>query len=192
MMDKSLARLNNYISQMADYSRRGVTSEISEINAQKLVEEIRSNFQFIKEAEKIRFTPNFDLKMPVFSDQLRLQMILNNLISNAIKYHYLNQDDPYVELSFFSNSREITIIVKDNGIGIKKKSLPLIFDKFQRVTENSEGTGIGLHIVKKAIDKLGGSITVESEVNQGTLFTVNLPNHLPNQEELLLEATRDN
>ena len=66
----------------------------------------------------------------------------------------------------------------DNGIGIEKDKLARIFEMFYRATEQSDGSGIGLYIVKNAVEKLGGSISVESKIGSGTIFTILLPNRL--------------
>ena len=66
----------------------------------------------------------------------------------------------------------------DNGIGIDESNLPRIFEMFYRATEQSDGSGIGLYIVKNAIEKLGGQITVASRFNQGTRFNIILPNRI--------------
>ena len=77
-----------------------------------------------------------------------------------------------------SDAQHTHITFADNGIGIEKDNLPKIFDMFYRATEQSNGSGIGLYIVKNTIEKLGGSIAVESEVGTGTTFTIILPNCL--------------
>jgi signal transduction histidine kinase len=74
--------------------------------------------------------------------------------------------------------REAFMEFSDNGIGIDPKSLTRIFEMFYRASGQSEGSGIGLYIVKNAIDKLGGHMQVESEMNKGTTFRITLPNRI--------------
>lgn len=103
-----------------------------------------------------------------------LQHIFSNLISNAVKY---SKVEPTVETEVKVDKNSITIIVSDNGIGIPKEELPLIFEPFYRGKESKfiSGTGLGLSIVKNSVDLLGGSIDVDSEPGKGTKFTVTLP-----------------
>ncbi len=103
-----------------------------------------------------------------------LQHIFSNLISNAVKY---SKVDPTVEIEVIVDKNSIKIVVSDNGIGISKEELPLIFEPFYRGKESKfiSGTGLGLSIVKNSVDLLGGSIDVDSEVGKGTKFTVTLP-----------------
>ncbi len=72
--------------------------------------------------------------------------------------------------------QKAVVTVEDNGEGIHKSKLQSIFDMFYRATDNNQGTGLGLYIVKNVVDKLDGKISVESEQNQSTKFTIELPN----------------
>jgi len=109
------------------------------------------------------------------SDQHSIDIILNNLIGNAIKYHKKAGDDLWVKVSLNSTREECIIIVEDNGSGIKKEHLPKLFDMFYRANSSQPGSGLGLYILKEALQKINGSIKVDSEVDFGTKFTVNLP-----------------
>jgi signal transduction histidine kinase len=75
-----------------------------------------------------------------------------------------------------SDQKEAEIIFKDNGIGIDTENLNHIFEMFYRASEQSDGSGLGLYIVKNAVDKLGGTIQVESTLGEGTEFKITLPN----------------
>ena len=70
----------------------------------------------------------------------------------------------------------MTISIEDNGKGISEKSLPKIFEMFYRASQDTEGTGLGLYIVKEALAKIKGSIEVKSELGKGSLFTIHLEN----------------
>ena len=76
------------------------------------------------------------------------------------------------------NYKTLTIIVEDNGEGIPPQKIEKIFDMFYRASRNSNGSGLGLYIVKEIVNKLGGTIDVESEVNKGTKFIVKIPSSL--------------
>ena len=108
------------------------------------------------------------------SDRNRLMTVLNNLISNSIKYRHPARN-PEVFVSVEMGKEFVTLKIRDNGIGIKDYHLGKILDMFYRTSDHSTGSGLGLYIVKETIKKLGGSIDVESEVNQGTQFIIHLP-----------------
>jgi len=105
-----------------------------------------------------------------------LKQVIVNLLENSIKY---TPATGKISLTCWSNNNQVKIAVKDSGIGIPAKDLPLIFDRFYRVdkarTRTAGGTGLGLAIVKFIIEMLAGHIEVESTVDAGTTFTITLP-----------------
>jgi signal transduction histidine kinase len=111
----------------------------------------------------------------VISDAYRLHIIISNLISNAIKYSDPLKQTKVIRLDVSANDSQVTLTLADNGVGIEPQILPRIFDMFYRGHAKSDGSGLGLYIVKEAVDKLGGSIQVTSEAGVGTTFTVSIP-----------------
>ncbi len=114
----------------------------------------------------------FDLKM----DNLHITNVFYNLLENSIKY---SSESPVINIETESDKKGITIRVEDNGIGIKQQHLRKIFDRFYRVPtgnlHNVKGFGLGLYYVKNIIEVHKGRISVQSEPNKGTVFTVFLP-----------------
>lgn len=109
-------------------------------------------------------------------DAFRLSVILNNLISNAVKYQRTEEPNPNVKLSAVVTEKEATIHIEDNGVGIIEEHLNKIFQIFFRSTDFKNGLGIGLYIVKEALTRIGGEIFVVSEYGKGTSFTLTIPN----------------
>lgn len=109
----------------------------------------------------------------ILSDKHYLNRILENIISNAIKYSYRGGN---VRIRVESNPADIKISVKDNGVGMDAESQRNLFSKYGQTsaqpTENESSTGLGLHIVKRLLDELGGTITCQSELGKGSEFTV--------------------
>lgn len=113
-----------------------------------------------------------------YSDPWRISEILRNLISNAIKYRKLDDTTPEITVKILVDHLRAEISFADNGIGIDETNLAKIFEMFYRATEQSDGSGIGLYIVKNAVDKLGGQITVASQLGFGTRFNIIVPNRI--------------
>jgi signal transduction histidine kinase len=113
-----------------------------------------------------------------YSDHWRVSEIFRNLISNAIKYRRPNSDDSEIVIRIRVDNLCADITFADNGIGIKDSSLKRIFEMFYRATEQGDGSGIGLYIVKNAVEKLGGQIKVASKPGEGTRFHILLPNRI--------------
>ncbi|MDH5474429.1 MAG: ATP-binding protein, partial [Cyclobacteriaceae bacterium] len=103
------------------------------------------------------------------TDPVRLNTILSNFISNSLKYRKENEVCK-IHLSAYKKDNRTIISVEDNGIGIEKVYLDKIFEMFFRANSNSEGSGLGLFIVKEAADKLNAEISVTSSVGKGSIF----------------------
>jgi hypothetical protein len=112
----------------------------------------------------------------IMADPTDMEIIFNNLVSNAVKY---NKTGGKAEIILDSNEKEVIIAFTDTGIGIKDSDRETLFDEFSRIrnekTRNISGSGLGLSIVKKVIELYNGEITVESKPDIGTTFTVRLP-----------------
>lgn len=120
----------------------------------------------------INFEPLENLPL-VSADKEKATWIVSNLISNAIRYSY---DNTTIDVKIFTKENKLIVSVKDSGIGIDPRYLPLIFDKYFRVPgTEKEGTGLGLAISKEFIEAMGGSIEVQSELGEGSEFAVSLP-----------------
>ncbi|HAA12056.1 MAG TPA: hypothetical protein DCE41_10300 [Cytophagales bacterium] len=137
-----------------------------------LLKDLRS----LEGAEMIKYNLSVDPKVQFRSDVWRLQIILRNLISNAIKYQNLDQEYPTVTISVKPWEGDgVRVSVKDNGPGIAKEYQDLIFDMFFKATDKPQGAGLGLFITKSVVEKLGGLIELESKTREGSEFTVFLP-----------------
>jgi len=109
-------------------------------------------------------------------DAFRLSVILNNLISNAVKYQKPTESTPKVIISVDVSKHEAAIVIEDNGVGIIEEHLNNIFKMFFRSNYTVTGLGIGLYIVKEALTRIGGEIFVSSIHGKGTRFVLNIPN----------------
>ncbi|MDB5230574.1 MAG: hybrid sensor histidine kinase/response regulator [Chitinophagaceae bacterium] len=130
---------------------------------------------------KIEFDISIDQQDIFKCDGFRLAVIMNNLISNAVKYQRPGESHPVVRLSVVSDTDFALIKIEDNGIGILEEHLNSIFKMFFRSTSNATGVGIGLYIVKEALARIGGDISVHSKFGEGTVFELKIPNQLTSQ-----------
>ncbi|UII28526.1 ATP-binding protein [Fulvivirga maritima] len=175
MMKERIDTLNQFIKDIIDYSRNSRLSlEKEEVSLNKLVSDALINIQYFEQSQKIRIEKQ-NLGIVFSVDKSRLKIILNNILTNAIKYHNVDQEDPNVFIGASVKDDMLQLEIRDNGIGIADELKEQIFDMFFRATESSEGSGLGLYIAKEMADKLGGSITVESEFGVGTRFVISIP-----------------
>jgi PAS domain S-box-containing protein len=178
MMHRSVIKLDDFIEEILQYSqnsRMEVTNEA--IPFEELVKEILESHKFSGEVTNLNIQTNILQQHPFISDKRRIIIVLSNIISNAIKYRDTSKgDDAFIKIHVQSNEQNALITVKDNGIGIDAKDHQKIFEMFYRATNYSTGSGIGMYIVKEALEKLNGKITIESALTEGTKFIIELPN----------------
>ncbi|HAP00286.1 MAG TPA: hypothetical protein DCQ93_00020 [Bacteroidetes bacterium] len=177
MMKTSVTNLDNTIKEILEYSKNTRTEvEISEMDLHSVTEEVLAGLQFMEGSDKVEKKLHFDMQVPFYSDVNRMKVILNNLISNAIKYRNTKIEDQFVEIDAIVNSEKAIITVRDNGIGINPDYRDKIFDMFFRATTQGSGSGLGLYILKETLAKVNGKISLETTPNIGSTFTIEIPN----------------
>jgi signal transduction histidine kinase len=177
MQTKTLFRLDSLIADTLDFLKnKRVELNYEPINFKELIESSLHDHSFSDNSGKIKRVVEIDQQGIFVSDKTRLNMVVSNLISNALKYHNKDQDNPYLKIIVSVTKKQAQLQVEDNGQGIDVKHLEHIFTMFYRANKTSGGSGIGLYIVKEAIEKLSGTIQIESTINKGTKFLIFIPN----------------
>lgn len=168
-------RMRNIILDLLEFSRVGrVSGEKNFINLNEIMEEVvKLQKQAIQESDAKIY---FDSLPVIISNKLLMLQVFQNLIGNALKYRKIDTP-PEIHVSFVDKTKYWQIAIKDNGIGIEKAYHDRVFVIFQRLHNKDEysGTGIGLAIVKKIINNLGGEIWLESEIGRGSTFYFTIP-----------------
>lgn len=134
------------------------------------------NFRDELRNKNIKTSAEINLHEPFISYPAMVKIIIENLVENAI--HFCGVEKPFIRLKTSQSGNYITIDVQDNGQGIPKEFQDQIFDMYFRANERSKGNGLGLYIVKKAVEKLEGSISLSSIPLVGTTFTIMLPREI--------------
>lgn len=177
MIERSADKLNDFVSNIINYYQNNQIEELMEvINSDMLIDEILSRYSHYESAERITFRKDISQPAEFRSDANRIRMVLNNLVSNAIRFSDPKKHESFIDLSVVVNKEKAVFRVTDNGIGIAPEILPGIFDMFFTHGDKRLGSGIGLYIARQAAQKLGGNISVSSEQNKGTRFTFEIPN----------------
>jgi signal transduction histidine kinase len=179
LLKSSIKKLDGFIMDILDYSRNSRQEvDREEIHFSDLLTDISNNLKFMgsDEQRKVDIKTNIRNGIAFYSDKTRINIILNNLISNSIRYQNPQIPDPLVEINVEVSEYAANILVKDNGIGIDRDNQEKVFNMFYRISSKSIGSGLGLYIVKEAIEKLNGSIELRSEIGKGTEFIIHLPN----------------
>ena len=179
LIRKSLLSLDSLIEEMNDFFRNDkIAVQRERIDVGKLIEEELSNLKTLMDENGITIASKVHHDAEFFSDLVRVRTVISNILSNAVKYYDPQKNGPFVNISVTINEDICIIKMEDNGIGIEPKFQEKIFDLFFRATDQSQGTGLGLFIVKDTIEKLRGKIEVTSEIGRGTTFTITIPNQI--------------
>lgn len=174
-----LLRLINDILDLAKIEAGRMTLDTEEVNLPALLDEIRVSHLALIHKKDIQLHMAVEpLGLTIQADPLRLNQILTNLISNAVKF----TEKGHVMVRVKQDNEEwMRIEVEDTGMGIDPENLEAIFEEFRQAdgssTRRAEGTGLGLAITRRLVQMHGGIITVESTVNKGSTFTIRLPIH---------------
>jgi signal transduction histidine kinase len=174
---KTILRLDGLITEILHYAKNKSTAlQYERIDLEPFIQNALHDHAFSYHSEKVKRIVEVSQSGFFETDKMRLNMVMNNLISNALKHHNTEQEHPYLKICVQATEKQANIEVSDNGQGIAQDHLNHIFTKFYRVNTKSSGSGFGLYIVKETVEKLGGTIRVESKMGVGTSFFIVIPN----------------
>lgn len=170
--------LDHFIGDVLSHSKNlKMEVGVEKVDFDAIIEQTFNDLNYLEGAKGINRIVKID-GIDFYSDPWRVAEIVRNLISNAIKYRKLDEEKSEIGIKINVDHLRAEIVFADNGIGIDEHNLAKVFEMFYRATEQSDGSGIGLYIVKNAVDKLSGQISVASRLMQGTRFSIILPNRI--------------
>jgi signal transduction histidine kinase len=176
-----LLTLINGILEITKIESGTVTLFKDRIDLSEFMAENRSDYMMPMDKDLILQWEFSDLPL-ITSDRMKLKQILTNLINNAIKF--TDHGRVTISAQMINLERTLEFKVADTGCGIPDELLPFIFDKFRQIdsttTRNHSGAGLGLYIVRTFVELLDGTISVQSRVGDGSVFTIHLPINVEN------------
>jgi len=179
LIKRSLLKLNSFIEEMNNFFRNEkLALQRERISVRSLIQDEINDMKNLYHADKVAIEVKVEEVSDFFSDMVRVKTVFTNILTNAIKYADPGKNDPFIKVTAKVGAEFCEIAVADNGIGIDTEHLEKIFDLFHRATSAAQGTGIGLFIVKDTIERLQGTIEVQSEIGRGTTFRIQIPNQL--------------
>lgn len=192
---KEASRLSDLINKFLDISKIEAGRSQIKKESMQLREVIDKVLDVsLHQAEKkgivltVKVAPNLPL---VFGDRNMLEQVVLNLFSNAVKY---SPENSAIEIRIKERDGDVLVEIEDSGYGISEKSLPRIFDKFYRVTDNDKvreisGTGLGLALVKEVVEIHNGTVSVKSKLQEGSTFSFTIPKYTGRHGEESFEET---
>ncbi|HEY0652194.1 MAG TPA: ATP-binding protein [Chryseosolibacter sp.] len=179
LIKQSLFKLDSLIEEMNNFFRNEkLAVQREKIDIRKLLNDAVSDLSALLQDSKIQISVKTEADHELYTDSVRLKTIVGNILSNAVKYFDARKAEPFIRINVFITEEICELRFTDNGIGIEPEYIEKIFDLFFRATAQAQGTGLGLFIVKDTVERLKGTIEVESTPGQGTTFIVNVPNQI--------------
>lgn len=175
MMEKSARQQDYFIKEILDQSRNSRLEVKSEpVLFEPLIEEAFEQLNYSNQnGGRLEKVIHVDQTEPFYCDKWRMKIILNNIISNSIRYK--NGKDPVIKINAKVDEKLLNLSIEDNGKGIGKEHLSNLGKMFYRATDDGAGSGLGLYIVKETVNKLKGSLAIESEEGHGTTVKFKIP-----------------
>ncbi|MCI5050618.1 MAG: PAS domain S-box protein [Rickettsiales bacterium] len=176
MASKSIAKLEVLVKDILALTQaKNEEEEASELDLYEMVQEAISKFTHMDHFDRLNIVPSVKCERPVFAKKGRVMAIIENLISNAIKYQDTEKPDSFIHISAKTESRWLLLTVEDNGLGIPKEKQGDMFGMFKRFhPKTSFGSGLGLYMLKKSAEVLKGTIEYE-DTGSGSRFTLKIP-----------------
>jgi signal transduction histidine kinase len=177
MIANSATQQDEFINEIIELSRNArLGIQKDRIKIKSLLNEVFDLHEHSNLKKTIIKNIEIDEQHPLITDKNRLKVILNNIISNSIRHS--NGHDPIIKVGVNISEKLAKITIEDNGKGIEKKHIKNIFRMFYRGTDVNAGSGLGLYIVKETVDKLSGTIAIDSTEKEGTSVALEIPNHM--------------
>lgn len=177
-IQRMLALINDFLS-VSKLETGTFATDLSKVNLPEFINTVIDEYTEAIEQKQLRLELNFEpINFEFESDPRLLHIIISNLISNAVKY---TVNEGQILINYKLENGRLLLEVADSGIGIPEEEMDQLFNKFFRASNaqnyRTEGTGLGIYIVKQSVEKLGGTVTPYSVLNEGTRFEVRLPIH---------------
>lgn len=176
-IEESIHKLDNFVRSMLNYGRASRAAQVAEpVDIEEIILQSLADVEYMPAYKRLRVMYDINLKSDiVISDKQRLSIIVSNIVSNAVKYADLEKEKCFLNIKVNSSADQVTMVFEDNGIGISEQYLSKVCDMFFRGTELSDGSGLGMYIVRQTVERLQGELIVLSEQNQGSCFTIHFP-----------------
>jgi PAS domain S-box-containing protein len=171
MMKQSIDRLEKTINELSEIAKLQKEKENQEdVSFQEMYEEVYHDLEHLINKTGAEVHTDFQ-QGQIYYPPKHLRSVLYNLLSNAVKYTAPKRK-PLIRLSTYAKNERACLTVADNGLGLDKRQQAKLFQMFTRIHTHVEGTGVGLYMIKRIVENNGGNISVESEPEKGTTFTV--------------------
>jgi PAS domain S-box-containing protein len=175
MMEKSLKKLETFTNDIISSLKNRSVVKFESYSLNELVAEVIDELKFADGASSIQISNEIKNQIETNIDPTKIRIILSNLISNAIRYHDDSKAEKFIRINAVKHPLLLEISVEDNGRGIAIENQQRIFDPYFTIGNHLESNGLGLSNVKDTVQKLRGTIDLDSELGKGSIFRIDIP-----------------
>lgn len=177
-LERRTLDLDRFTKSMLNYGKsQRAEQKVENIDFENIIKHCFEDLKYLPTFDRLNKKIKIDAKYPFFhQDAFRLNILFSNIISNAVKYQNQRAEKSFLKIQVNIEKDMAEISFEDNGIGVSEEYKAKVFDMFFRATEKSDGSGLGMYIVKQTIKKLNGKIEFESELGKGTTVKLQIPN----------------
>lgn len=173
---KQVLRINNILDELMKLSKLDhLESKMERIDFDLMIKDCLHSLAYMENFKSVAIKVDVDKNIAFDSEWGVVNTILQNLSENAIKYADTRKPDPHMALDVFHKNNCVTIRCSDNGVGMDEASRTHIFEMFYKANHEIDGSGMGMYILSRAVERLNGTVTVDSELGKFSVFTVSLP-----------------
>ncbi len=174
-IQESTQKLDNFIRNILAFNRnKRKENQLESILPKEVIKEVIQANRYLPGFKNIEFKINA-MNTPVLADLFRFKIILDSVLSNAIKFHDGNKENRWISIDISTLDNMLIITIVDNGMGIPEAYLPKVFNMFYTAYKETRGNGIGLYILKETVAFLKGKVEIESTEHEGTSIKISLP-----------------
>jgi signal transduction histidine kinase len=183
-IESSVKKLDTFVTNIINYSRNNkVEVSRDEIDFHALIDSVIDHLKYLEGGRVVKCSRQINQEASMFTDADRLTVVFHNLIANVFQ-HYDKWKESTCSIHVHVNREVASVRISDNGVGIRPDFLDRVFEMFFRASERSNGSGLGLYVVRQTIDKLHGTVGISSTLGTGTEVVIEIPNlleQLPSQ-----------
>jgi PAS domain S-box-containing protein len=175
LIKRSANKLEKSVRGLVELGMDDAHQQLTTFEVKRSVEEVIGSLSDFPDREKVAIEVKVGKSLQLRSEERLFRLMMQHLLENAIKYRRTNIDSPYVHIRIRPHRRGVSLSVKDNGQGMSRHVQERAFDMFYRGNPASQGSGLGLTIVKSNVEKLGGEVAIKSKLQEGTDVRLLLP-----------------
>ena len=175
LIKRSANKLERSVKGLVELGMDDAHQQLTTFEVKRSVEEVVRSLSDLTDRDKVAIKVKISKPLQLRSEERLFQLMVQHLLENAIKYRRTNIEDSYVHIHIRDHQRGVSLTIKDNGQGMSRHVQRRAFDMFYRGNPASQGSGLGLTIVKSNVEKLGGEVAIKSKLQQGTNVRLLLP-----------------